>query len=902
MEIPELKTRLSILEVARNLGIEVDRNGRALCPFHDDKKPSLQFSKEKNICTCFSANCTAGTMDIINLTEKYLKLTTHEAILKLQEWITPVNGIPVIQELHTGKAVPEVMERVALLTKAFRYFEASVFTSMPAKEYLQSRGLIPATTSHIGIEVGYNSGNFHNRSNKNLIATAVKYGLISPSKNSGYNVFGKGCIVFPLKNRQGQITGLYFRETDDKKDNRHYYLKDRQGLYPHYPKPETTRLILTEAIIDAATLLQITSIKTQYSILACYGTNGFTPEHEQAISELQNLEEIIIFFDGDESGQQGSQRIAGQIKAVNSNLKITIVETPQGEDVNSLAQNHPDKQEELFTHLLSLRKDFLFSTETLSIEKKKDILASSGTPKPAQESFDAGNPNRIIYHTETAKYYVKGGLRKELDSMRVSLVIEPACPPNKSRHDLLRYRCRLDLYEAKQVERMASEAAEKLGLRADLIELDLNRLTDRLDDYRDKAIEDQEPVSTPVFMDETIRSKCREFLSRPNLIARINDLIGQAGVVGEENNRIFLFVISGSYKMAETLHALIQGTTGSGKTYLLKKVSAFMPPEDTKHFTRVTDSSLYNYGMYDLKNKLICLEDLDGMHEEAQLALRELQSREMLCSSTTGQDEKGNIRAFERVVYGPIASMACTTRGDVFEDNLSRCFTLAVDETWEQTVKIIAYQNKKSAGQIEGKREQQITEFLQNCMRMLKPYEVVNPYADKVHLPEEAHKIRRLNELYQAFVKQVTLINQYRRNHDKQDRLISEKEDLQVAAEIMFDSIVLKVDELDGSLRLFYERLKEYVKAKGKEHHDTYHFGQREIRHALALSKSQLQRYLNDLVSLEYIRQTGGFANRGFTYKVLYWDNIQALRSKVKRHLQGQLDQLELACLPELPA
>jgi hypothetical protein len=27
---------------------------------------------------------------------------------------------------------------------------------------------------------------------------------------------------------------------------------------------------------------------------------------------------------------------------------------------------------------------------------------------------------------------------------------------------------------------------------------------------------------------------------------------------------------------------------------------------------------------------------------------------------------------------------------------------------------------------------------------------------------------------------------------------------------------------------------------------------------------------------------------------VLYWDNIAVIRSKVKRHLQGQLDQLEL--------
>jgi DNA primase len=266
----------------------------------------------------------------------------------------------------------------------------------------------------------------------------------------------------------------------------------------------------------------------------------------------------------------------------------------------------------------------------------------------------------------------------------------------------------------------------------------------------------------------------------------------------------------------------------------------------------------------------------------------------MITSSTTGQDEKGNIRAYEKTVFGPIASLSCTTRGEIYEDNMSRCFLIAVDETREQTERIITYQNQKATGKIDGEKEQQITSFVQDCIRMLKPHEVINPYADKVQLPREAHKIRRLNDLYQSFVKQVTLINQYKRSRDNRNRLISQKEDLQTAADIMFESILLKVDELDGSLRLFYENLKDYVEATGKDHHETYSFSQREIRQALNISKTQLQRYLRNLASLEYIQLSGGHINRGFKYKISYWDNIDKLRAKVKRHLQGQLDQLEL--------
>ncbi|MFN5073472.1 MAG: hypothetical protein ACK5EY_15015 [Cyclobacteriaceae bacterium] len=468
--------------------------------------------------------------------------------------------------------------------------------------------------------------------------------------------------------------------------------------------------------------------------------------------------------------------------------------------------------------------------------------------------------------------------------MRVSLDIEHPQNNRKS-------RSKVDLYEDKQVERIAREAAEKLQLRADLIQLDLEVFTELLEQHRESTYA-KAPVDNENKISLQFAKPALEFLSKPNLIKRWNDLIGKAGVIGEENSRIFLMAIAITHKMREPLHALIQGSSGSGKTHLMAKVYNFIPQQDKKNFTRVTEGSLYNYGMYDLQNKLICIEDLDGMKEEAQFAFRELQSKGMIISSTSTKDDNGNISAQEKTVYGPIASMSCTTKGEIYEDNMSRCFIIAVDESQEQSKKVIYYQNQKASGQIDEVKEKQCTEFIQTMVTLLKSYDVVNPYADKVHLPEEAHKIRRLNGLYQAFVKAITLMHQYQRKKDSRGRLISEKEDLQIAAEILFESILLKVDELDGSLRQFYEQLKAYIKTKGNDH---YEFGQREVRQVLHVSKTQLHRYLHDLEQLEYIRQSGGYANRGFNYKVLYWDNVQVMRSKVKRHLQGQLDQLELA-------
>lgn len=898
MEISEIKARLSLKEVLEHYGLKPDKQARLQCPFHPDKTPSLQVYYKTQSCYCFSSNCpTHGkSLDVIDFILYKEQLSKREAILKAKAMIA-------------GEVSPaEHLSRVAVLTKMFTYFKNAIYNSRPAQDYLQQRMLDYQRT-----EVGYNSGQFHHGTRKNeaLIQSCVRLGLLTDrgraSRTGGkaYVSFGKGGIVFSLKNQQHQIVSLYFRSITDNKDRRHFYLKDRQGLYPNYPAAETTKLILTESIIDAATLLQQEAISKEYSILALYGTNGLTEEHRRAIKDLAHLQEVTFFLNGDEPGRKAVVKHSQTIRELLPGMKVSSVEVPDGEDVNSLLQSH---EPSVLTHLLAQRggqqkkgTDFILSVEATenppSIasssserrpeEKRKPEPPTTDTPPNTAPALDTKNPHFLIFRSTTAHYYVKGGVRAELDSLRVSLDIEH--PTTKRKH-----RSKPDLYEDKQVGKVASEAGDKLDLRADLLILDMERLTDLLEAYRREQLQPKEEVAPTVIVPSAVAQKCIGFLSASNVLPRLNEMIGQAGVVGEELNRLFLFVIATSYKMPRTLHALIQGSSGSGKTHLLIKISALIPDEDVKRFTRVTDSSFYNYGPYELQNKLICLEDFDGMREEAQLAFRELQSREMLSSSTSGKDEQGNIRSYERVVYGPIASLCCTTRGQIYEDNMGRCFLIAVDETSDQTHRIIRFQNHKASGKVNTQAQGQATEFIQHCLRMLKPYEVINPYADQVSLPPQAHKIRRLNELYQSFVGQVTLLSQYRRKQDSQGRLISEKEDLQIAADIMFESILLKVDELDGSLRHFYEQLKTYVQSKGGSHSDSYAFTQREVRQALHLSKSGLHRFLRTLLQLEYIRPVGGYANKGYQYQITYWDNVAALRAQVKRHLQGQLNQLEL--------
>ncbi len=863
--------------VLQYYNLKPDKHNRICCPFHDDKTPSMQVYYKTQTAYCFSSNCkTHGkSLDVIDFIMHKENQDKHNAILKAAGML---NGHSV------PAATNQTPSRSDILAKMFTYFKNAVHNSSPAKQYIESRKL-----DYEKLEIGYNSGQFHHgaRKDETLIKQCLQVGilqdagLISKTGDKAYRPFGKWCIVFPLKNKANQITGLYFRSTINDTDKRHYYLENRQGLYPCYPKPETEKLILTEAIIDTASLLLVPEIVSKYSVLACYGTNGLTDEHKQAIAGLKQLKEIIFFFDGDKAGKEAVSKYAAMFKELLPSVKISNVEPTEGDDINSLLQGH---EPSVLTHFIDNRTDFFLSTEKKIAEIQETPTEPETQPTAKTNQLDTSNPLSISYTGAEAEHRVKGFNPRQMDSLKISLQIIH----NETRHD---HRAKLDLYEYKQVKYTANAAAERLNLRSDLLEKDLSALTTLLEDYRDiQLMNTANGLNQPkIKVGEATQAKCIAFLTKTNLIHHINELIGIAGVAGEEKSRILLFIIASSFKMPDTLHALIQGSSGSGKTRLLKTISHLMPPEDVKSYTRVTDNSFYNQDEYFFVHKLLCFEDIDGLKEDAQLAVRELQSNEILVTSTSIKDENGSIRGGERTVRGPIASLACTTRGEMYEDNVSRCFVIAVDESREQTLRVINYQNDRAAGAIDIKKEKETKEFLQNCIRLLKPYEVLNPYANKINLPEEAHKLRRLNELYQSFVRQITLLNQYQRGKDKQGRLITEIEDLETACEILFESIVLKVDELDGSLRQFYEKLKEYINVKGNRE---YEFNRFEIRTATGVSKTQQHYYLNRLLELEYIKQFG-FANRGFKYQISYWDNMAALRARIKDSLENQLQQLK---------
>lgn len=765
MTIEAIKSQLTLAHVLAHYSLVIHKNKMLHCPWHPDRTPSLQLNLEKNFYKCHGCGKKG---DVIQFVQDYEKLTKHEALKKCTAMIT-INQEPKgNSQKQTIEPTIDNQERTAFLGKMYLSFRKGLFCSEPAKEYCTSRNL-----DFDKLEIGFNSGQFHHgaRKDEKLINDALQCGLLtmagtnSRTGGQAYKAFGNKSILFPLKNEANQIVSFYFRSIIDNNNAKHYYLKNRQGLYPNYPNPDTKKLILTEAIIDTATLLQIDAINYNYSLLTCYGTNGLNQEILNALKSLKQLEEIIFFFDGDLPAQNARIKYAEILRELLPKVTISQVETHVNEDINSLIIGH---EKEILIHLIEQRKEIPF---LFLIEEELKV-------EPKQETQEV---------TQTKEKII-------------------ACS------------------------------------------------------------------GSPL-----------DILKQDNLLQEINKLIEQSGIIGEENSRLLLFIIASSYKTKSPLHAIVQGSSGSGKTHLISKIADLIPPQDVLRFTRITESSLYNWGEYDLVNKLLLIEDLDGLKEEALFAMRELISNQRLSSSVSIKDKKGNIKAVKKEVKGIFSSLSATTKGEIYEDNMSRSFLLAVDESQGQTDRIITYQNQRIAGYINEIQQEKAREQLQKILRALKVEEVQNPYATQIQLPENVHKKRRLNEMFQSIIKQITIINQYQRRTTN-GKIITEIQDIENAVEILFESIILKIDELDGSLRQFFEKLKKKFK--------TDDFTRFEAMEVTGFKKTQLQHYINQLVQLEYLKQYG-HGNKGYKYKIFHFDDIQSIRKKLKDHFIKQIQNLK---------
>lgn len=504
------------------------------------------------------------------------------------------------------------------------------------------------------------------------------------------------------------------------------------------------------------------------------------------------------------------------------------------------------------------------------------------------KNLNIANPESLLYANDQLKITVLGGIKLEgLDRMRVTLKIElpkSAVPP--VRHNL-------DLYNDTQLEKLIRKTSERLEIGTSVVSASIAELTEQLEQYRMEQLANKAPDMPvrPVLSPQDEQTAL-DFLSAPNLMERTNELIGKSGILGEEINRLIMFVIFTSRKRSQPLHVVSLGASGTGKTHLQEKVGELIPEEDKIEITVLSENAFYYFGQRELKNKLILIEDLDGA-ENVLYPLRELQSKKRISKTIAHKNTKGETRTIHLVVEGPVSVAGCTTKEQIYEDNANRSFLLYLDESPLQDQKIMDYQRKLSAGKVDTEEEERIQTLLKNVQRMLDPVRVVNPFAELLHLPDEVLKPRRTNAHYLQFIEAVTFYHQKQRT-EKADPNTGEVyietsiEDVELANLLLKETLLRKSDELTGACRNYLERVKSYL-----EHEAKTQFTNREIRKALKENASNQKRYNGALISGHYIKQVKGKKGTAYCYEIVSYQEFKALRDQVGGVLDENVKRLQ---------
>ena len=230
------------------------------------------------------------------------------------------------------------------------------------------------------------------------------------------------------------------------------------------------------------------------------------------------------------------------------------------------------------------------------------------------------NPHCFTYKTDELQIELLGGIRIDtLERMRVTIkvtVVNRKHTGYLNNEELagLSVRHNLDLYNDTQVEKFVRRVAEKLETGSIALTKAIADITSQLEQYRLTQLDKQETRKEKALSKEE-REIATQFLEQKDLLQRTNELIGSSGVIGEETNRLLMYLIFTSRKREHPLHVISLGNSGIGKTYLQEKVGELIPEEDKVEITTLSENALYYFGQRELQHRLVLIEDLDGVQQ-----------------------------------------------------------------------------------------------------------------------------------------------------------------------------------------------------------------------------------------------------------------------------------------------
>jgi len=253
LEKEDLKKRTDLVALFECFGVKLEKKGSSfmgLCPWHDDKNPSLSVDKAKGVYHCFGCGESG---DAIELVKKMKTVSFREAVTFLKGETAKVFAIPKVLS-ERAEDNPATKATSFLLDAIAEHYEKALAESSEARSYLEGRALWSAEVLK-RFRVGYSDGKLGDIVGETDRAELTKRGVL---RRDGSEHFA-GCIVVPLFDEAVHVVGFYGRRIEAGATPAHLYLPGpHQGLV-NRPAAKAYRdsLVLTEAVLDALSLATV---------------------------------------------------------------------------------------------------------------------------------------------------------------------------------------------------------------------------------------------------------------------------------------------------------------------------------------------------------------------------------------------------------------------------------------------------------------------------------------------------------------------------------------------------------------------------------------------------------------------------------------------------------------------
>lgn len=916
-EIERLKNEVAVERLVEASGIELKRAGKDLlgrCPFHEDDTASLVVTPAKNLWHCFGCGIGGGPIDWVI---KKNGVSFRHAVELLRDGVSSLaaeSGAGSVKR-STVRALSAPVafdaDDQALLNQVIGYYHETLQQSPEALAYLDARGIAGAArdeaiaTFRLGVadrSLGLRLPNKQRKAGADIRERLTKIGIYRESGHEHFN----GSLIVPILSEAGNVVEVYGRKLrDDLRAGtpKHLYLPAREGrgrgVFNVQALAVNREIILCEALIDALTFW----CAGYRNVTSAYGIEGFTDEILDAF-KAHGTERVLIAYDRDEAGERGTAKVAERLMACG--IECFRIQFPKGMDANAYALKvtpaakslgivirkavwlgkgtAPARPEAVAVEVVETpAASAVVADSSLAAapaaELYEPLPAAAVPPAPTLEAPAQVSEREIVLSfgdgKDTRRYRVRGlGKNLAVDVLKVNLMVAQGEGTQTRFHvDTL------DLYAAKPRAGYIAQAAAETGIAEVILKADLGRVLLALEGLQDESIRATlQPEPQPA-MAEPERAAALALLSAPDLPARILADFAACGLVGEETNKLVGYLAAISRKLDRPLGVVIQSSSAAGKSSLMDAVLAFVPEEEKVKYSAMTGQSLFYMGETNLKHKALAIVEEEGA-SRASYALKLLQSEGELTIASTGKcPTSGNLITQQYRVEGPVALLITTTATDLDEELMNRCLVLAVDEGREQTRAIHQLQRDRRtlAGLIARREKDALITLHQNAQRLLRPLDVLNPYAQFLTFPDQTTRLRRDHEKYLTLIDTIAFLHQHQREVKRAQRagdnnaqaveyIEATLADIALANRIAHDVLGRSLDELPPQTRRLLKLVDGHVGAESQRQgvkRADVRFSRRALREAIQLGDSQLKLHLARLVELEYLithrTKTGGF-------------------------------------------